>query len=121
MFFKNETIVLASKFLWWGLIFGLVYIFCRLVFKLSRRNKYVCNAVSFVFWIFFGFVFSQLCIRFNNYSFCWYGLLSMFAGFFLDLISIDFVLTFFAKLLYSKVRKISKGKKNGKLRTSEKV
>lgn len=121
MFFKGATIFIASRFLWWGIVFGASYFVCKVLFRLFKRNVYACNAVSFVYYLLFGFVFSRLCLSLNYYSFCFYGLLSMLAGYVLARISVDFVLTFFAKLLYSKIRNFSKRKKNGKLQASEKV
>ena len=121
MFFKGATIFIASRFLWLGLVFGSAYFLCKVLFKISKHNVYVSNLVSFVYWLVFGFVFSRACFILNDYSFCFYGLLSTLAGFALARISVDFVLTFFARLLYSNVRNYGKREKNGKLQTSEKV
>ena len=118
MFFKGSTILVASRFLWLGLVFGCGYFLCRVLYKIARHNIYVSNFVSFVYWLAFGFVFSRACFVLNNYSFCFYGLLSTLAGYVLARISVDFVLTFFARLLYSNVIKYGKRKKNGKLQTS---
>ena len=121
MFFKGATIFIASRFLWLGLVFGSAYFLCRVLFRLFKNNVYACNLVSFIYYLFFGFLFSQLCLSLNNYSFCFYGLISMLAGYALARISVDFVLTFFVKLLYSKFTRLLKGKKNGKLQAGEKV
>lgn len=121
MFFKGATIFVASRFLWAGLVFGCAYFVVKVLFKVFRQNVYLCNLVSFVYYLMLGLVFSRLCFCLNHYSFCFYGLLSMLAGWGIARISVDFVLTFFAKLLYSKVRNFCKRKKNGKLQASEKV
>ena len=121
MFFKGATIFIASRFLWWGLVFGCLYFVCKVLFKISKKNVYVSNFVSFIYWLAFFFVFARLCLSLNYYSFCFYGLVSMLAGYVLARISVDFVLTFFAKLLYSMVIKLLKRKRNGKLQASEKI
>ncbi len=121
MFFKNALMFLALKFLWVGLIFGLIWILCSFVIRLSRRNVFVFNIITFMFLLSFGFVFGQLCIYYYNYSFCWFGLLFMAFGVILVKISMLFFFTIFVKLLYSKfITKFLRGKKNGKLQQSEK-
>lgn len=119
MFLKNHLINLFCKYLWWGLALGLVYIFCRLVMKMSKRNVYVCNLVSFCFWMIFGVIFSLLCINYYGYQVCWFGLFGMFFGLGLVKISIDFFFTSFARLLYNKFRNWKgRARKNGELRSS---
>ncbi len=121
MFFKNALMFLALKFLWVGLIFGLIWILCSFVIRLSRCNVFVFNIITFMFLLSFGFVFGQLCIYYYNYSFCWFGLLFMAFGVILVKISMLFFFTIFVKLLYNKfITKFLRGKKNGKLQQSEK-
>lgn len=120
MFFKNATILLFGKFLWIGIAFGLVWLFFSLVINISRKNVYVFNLLTFVFWIAFGFVYVQLCLHYYNYSFCWFGLLGQILGLALVKISIEFFFTLFAKLLYNGINKGLKRKKDGKLRFNEK-
>ena len=122
MFFKNHLIFLFAKFLWWGLVFGLIYILCNFVKKLSKRNVYVCNFVSFCFWLGFGMIYALLCLNLYNYSFCWFGLLGMFVGVGLVRISIEFFFTKFVRVIYNKVIRIRLRKiDNGKLQTNQKV
>ena len=102
MFFKNHLISLAAKFLWVGVVLGLFYIVCDLAIKISKQNVYVSNIVGFCFWLLFGFLFARMSIVYYNYQACWFGLLSMFAGFVLVKISINFFFTKFAKLVYNK-------------------
>ena len=110
MFFKGHLLGIASRFLWFGLILGLFHIVCKLVILFSRRNVYVSNIVGFCFWLLFGFVFSRLSIVFNNYQVCWFGLFSMFFGFFLVKISVDFFFTKFARVVYNKLANSNKRK-----------
>ena len=122
MFFKNHLISLAAKFLWVGLILGMFYIVCEIVVKLSRRNVYVTNIVGFCFWLLFGGLFARMSIVYYNYSFCWFGLISMLTGWFLVKISINFFFTKFAKLLYNKLANSKKGKrKYEQLQANEKA
>lgn len=111
MFFKNYLVAIFLKFLLIGLYFGLVKIFCKAVINLSRRNIFVVNLISFVFWLAFGAMFAYLSVTLYNYSFCWFGLLGMFLGLFLVQFSIDFFFTNLVFLIYNKLRKNSKGRK----------
>lgn len=117
MFFKNHLIFLFLNFLWCGLLVGLFGAVCALAKKLFRRNVYVCNLLSFCFWLLFGGLFAWLCYNFYNYSFCWFGLLAMVLGVILIKISIEFFFTILAKLLYNKIarspaKEIFDGKSN---------
>ena len=103
MFLKTHLISVAARFLWAGLILGVFYIFCELVVKFSRRNVYISNIVGFCFWLLFGFVYARFCIVLNSYSVCWYGLFSMFFGFFLVKISLNFFFTKIARVVYNKL------------------
>lgn len=121
MFFKNGLIDVSLKFFWVGLIFGLAWILCSFVIKLSRRNVFVVNLVTFSFILGFGLVFGRMCLFLYNYSFCWFGLLSMAFGVILVQISIQIFFTFLIKLLYNKFKNnFSRGKNHGKLQQSEK-
>ncbi len=121
MFFKNALITLFLKFLWVGLIFGLIWIVCSLVIKLSRKNIFVFNIVTFCYFLGFGMTFAIMCVTLYNYSFCWFGLLAMAFGVILIKISIEFFFTIFVKLLYNKFTKsFYKGKKDGKFQQVEK-
>ena len=110
MFFKNYLIDLSPLFLWVGLVFGLIHIFCKCVVKLFRNNIYVTNFVGFCYWLLFGGFFARICLVYYNYCFCWFGLLFMFFGFFLVKISVDFFFTKFAKVIYNKFTKKKRGK-----------
>ena len=110
MFFKNYLIFLFLKFLWFGLLLGFFGIICNLAIKLFRKNVYAYNLISFCFWLVFGGVFAMLSLRYYNYTFCWFGLLAIFIGYFLVKISVEFFFTFFAKLLYNKLAKSRKQK-----------
>lgn len=112
MFFKNHLISLASRFLWVGLILGVFYIVCEMVVKISRKNLYVTNIIGFCFWLLFGGLFARMCVVYYNYSFCWFGLFSMFVGWFLVKISINFFFTKFAWLLYNKLANSKRRKRN---------
>lgn len=102
MFFKNYLIYIFLKFLWVGLIFGLIRLVFNFVNKLTKNNVYVFNLLSFVFCIMFGSSFIYLCFLYYNYAFCWFGLLGMFLGLFLVKVSLDFLLTSLLTILYYK-------------------
>lgn len=121
MFFKNALIFLFLKFLWFGLIFGLIWLLCKAVIGLSKRNVYIFNLITFIYLTAFGVVYVWLCCNFYNYSFCWFGLLGMVLGAILVKISINFFFTIFAKLLYNKCTNSNlRGKKDGKLQPNQK-
>lgn len=101
MFFKNHLISVAAKFLWFGLIFGLFFVLCKFVVKVSKRNVYVSNIVWFCFFLPFGGVFAWLCNLYYSSKFCWYGLFLMIFGLILVQISLDFFFTKFAKMVYN--------------------
>lgn len=120
MFFKNYLIYIFIKFLWAGITWGLVKLPCRLVIHLSKKNVFIVNLISFVFWSAFGIHFIWLCNSYYNYSFCWFGLLGMFLGLFLVKFSLDFLFTKLFVLLYNRITKIKLRKKqDGKLQTNE--
>ena len=121
MFFRNHLFLLALKFLWLGLVLGLVYVVVKLVYRASKRNVYVCNFVSFCFWLAFGMSFAWLSVWGYSGRFCWFGLLFIVLGMILVKISIDFFFTKFAGLLYNKFKKLTKGGRNGRLQTKKEV
>ncbi len=122
MFFKNHLITVAARFLWVGLIAGLVYIVIKFISKLSGKNVYVHNLITFCFWLAVGLVFSRACIVLYQCKFCWFGLLSLLVGMFLVKISIEFFFTKFMRLLYNVLKKKEKrDKRNGKLQANQEV
>ena len=122
MFLKNHYIALFCKFLWWGLVFGLFYVICKLVIKAFKRNVYVSNLVTFCFWLAFGLVFSWVSIVMYNYTFCWFGLLFMLIGFWFVKKTQQIFFTKFVLLLYNSVTKIKlkRGVQSGTLQTNQK-
>lgn len=120
MFFKNFLIFVFLKFLWVGLIFGLFKLVCNAVTVLFKKNVYVCNLVSFCFWLAFGITFSVMSFALYNFSFCWFGLLGMLFGLLLVKISVNFFFTIFVKLLYNKAKhKSTECDCNGKLQPNK--
>lgn len=111
MFFKNYLIYIFLKFLWIGLIFGLIRLVFNLINKLCKDNVYVYNLTSFIYWISFGGFFIALCFLYYNYSFCWFGLLAMLLGLFLVKVSLDFLLTNLLVILYYKFTNFKTRKK----------
>ena len=103
MFFRGQTIAIFLRFLWIGLIFGIIAIFFKLVAKISKKNLLVINITSFAYWLGFGLCFNLLCMHYYNNTFCWFGLLGMLAGMFVIKISIEFFFDYFVKLFYNKV------------------
>lgn len=121
--FQNEKILeLFLKFFWVGLIFGVVSILFKFVVNLFRRNTYVLNTMTFIFWLGFGSVFNFMCIKLYNYSFCWFGLLGIVLGLVFVKISIGFFFDYFVSFIYNKVVSLkNKRRMNGKLQTNKKI
>ena len=119
-FFNNYNIYLFLKFFWWGLVLGLGLILVDVIIRLTRKNVYIYNLITFCFWIVFCGIYATLCLNFYNYSFCWFGLLGMMLGAFIVQISLKFLFTIFVKLLYNKFAKSRRRKTDGKLRSSQK-
>jgi len=121
MFFRNASAILAVKFLWVGLLFGIASIFLKFFVKLTRKNVYIVNIVCFVFWLTFGLVFSAMCFYFNDYSFSFYGLVSMLAGIIIVKISIEFFFDYFVRFIYNGVSNAKEKRRNGRLQANKKV
>ena len=119
MFFKNALFYVFLKFLYVGLILGLVWLIFSAVIKISRKNLYVYNLLTFVYVLAFGFIFAVLCQKYYDYSFCWFGLFGQILGFLLVKFSIEFFWTIILKLLYNVF--IKRKNENGKLITSKKA
>ena len=64
MFFKGQEFSLFALFLWLGLVFGIIAIVFKTTAKLFKRNTYVVNLLTFVFWTGFGLTFCLMCNRF---------------------------------------------------------
>ena len=116
MFFKNYYLFISLKFLWVGLIFGVIKIAFDIFNKITRNNVFVFNLIYFVFWSSLSYFFILLCKIYYNYSFCWFGLLLMLTGLISVKISLNFLLTNLTILLYHcvnrlKLRKLSNEKK----------
>lgn len=119
MFFKNASIYLFARFLWFGLVLGLVQLFFVFVIRVFRKNVYVHNLLMFLYYLLFGLTYSYLCKHFYSYSFCYYGLFGMILGLVLVKISIQFFFTKIISLLYNKFTKLFlRRKANGRLRTN---
>jgi hypothetical protein len=115
MFFKNGYIFLFARFFWLGLVMGLALILVDVAVKITRKNVYVFNLVTFLFVFAFGGVFAITCLKFYNYSFCWFGLLAMVLGTFLVKISIKFTFDKVVHLVYNGFTMMRGKKENGKL------
>ena len=121
MFELGMTANIFLKFLWVGLIYGLIHIFCKTVIKLFHKNLYVTNLIMFCFWLLFGGTFAYYCLMYNNFSFSFWGLACMAAGFILVKLRIDFFFTKFCKVIYNRIRNFKKRKtQNVQLRADEK-
>lgn len=122
MFFKNASIYLFLRFLWFGLVLGLILLFFKFVIRVFRKNVYIHNLLMFCYTLLFGLTYCYLCKTFYNFSFCWFGLFGMVLGLILVKISIEFFFTKIISLLYNKFTKLfSRRKNDGELRTSQKV
>ena len=121
MFFKNGLIVLFVRFLWVGLVLGVVSIVVKIVSKIFRKNVFIVNILSFLFWITFGCLYILMCFKFNDYSFSGVGLSAMVLGVLIIKISIEFFFDYFLRFIYNEVSLLKRKNKNGKLQTDEKV
>ena len=120
-FFRNFEILLFVKFLWVGLIFGVVSIVLKTIAKIFRKNVFVVNILSFLFWLGFGMIYSFLCFRLNYFSFSAIGLFSMLLGVLIIRISVDFFFDYFIRFIYNEFSLVRGKRKNGKLQTNKKV
>ena len=120
MFFRNGAVLLFVKFLWVGLVFGLIAIGLKTIAKLFKKNIFIVNVFTFLFWLSFGAVFLLMSFSLNNYSLSWIGLGGMIAGVIVIKISIDFFFDYFIRFIYNEFI-LGRGKKNGKLQTGKKI
>ena len=123
MFFKGQEFSLFALFLWLGLVFGVIAIVFKTTAKLFKRNTYVVNLLTFVFWTGFGLTFCLMCNRFYNYSFCWFGLAGMCLGLVFIKISVQFFFDRFVRFIYNKViiMKTKRKSRSGRLQTNKKI
>ena len=120
MFFRNAALLLFVKFLWMGLLLGLVSVVLKTISKICKKNVVIVNVLSFIFWIVFGAIFLLMSFMFNNYSLSWVGLGGLLSGIFVIKISVDFFFDYFIRFIYNEFI-LRKGKKNGKLQTDKKI
>ena len=123
MFFKGQEFSLFALFLWLGLVFGIIAIVFKATAKLFKRNTYVVNLLTFVFWTGFGLTFCLMCNRFYNYSFCWFGFAGMCLGLVFIKISVQFFFDRFVRFIYNKViiMKTKRKSRSGRLQTNKKI
>ena len=121
IFFRNADIILATKFLWAGLVMGVVAVILKTIAKVFRKNVYLVNLFSFIFWIAFGGIFSVLCFELNCYSYSGIGLVSMVLGLLIIRISVEFFFDYFIRFIYNEFSSLKRKHKNGKLQTNKKV
>lgn len=121
MFLKNEMFFLFIKFLWAGLVFGVIAIVLKTICKIFRKNVLLVNVLTFIFWLCFGIIYELLCVKLNNFAFFGAGLLGMIAGVLIIKISIDFFFDYFVRFIYNEIT-LKKGRNiNGKLQASKKI
>ena len=121
MFFKGVKVVLFAKFLWAGLLLGVVAILLKTIVKIFRKNTYLVNLFTFVFIVAFGVIFSYLCFLLNDYSFSGVGLIAMTLGIAIIRISVEFFFDYFIRFIYNEFSLLKRKRRNGKLQTDKKV
>ena len=121
MFFKNAVILMFVKFLWLGLIFGVVRIVFKFISKIFRKNVFIVNILSFIFWLALGVVYFLMCFKLNSYSFSGIGLFGVVLGLLIIKISVEFFFDYFIRFIYNEFRNIRRKYKNGKLQTNKKI
>lgn len=120
MFFKNASLLLFVKFLWLGLIFGVVSIVLKMLAKIFKKNVFVVNLLGFIYWICFGCVWIIFSMKSSMLSISLSGLCAMTLGVIIIKISIDFFFDYFIRFIYNEFRKSKRKLQNGKLQASEK-
>lgn len=120
MFFKNASLLLFVKFLWLGLIFGVVSIVLKMVAKIFKKNVFVVNLLGFIYWISFGCVWIIFSMKSSMLSISLSGLCAMILGVIIIKISIDFFFDYFIRFIYNEFRKSKRKLQNGKLQANEK-
>lgn len=121
MFFKNAVILIFVKFLWLGLILGVVRIVFKFISKIFRKNVFVVNILSFIFWLALGVVYFLMCFKLNNYSFSGVGLFGVVLGLLIIKISVEFFFDYFIRFIYNEFRNIRRKYKNGELQANKKI
>ena len=120
MFFRNESLLLFVKFLWIGLLLGVISVVLKTISKICKKNVFVVNILTFLFWLVFGAIYLLMSFMFNNYTLSWVGLGGMLTGIVVIKISIDFFFDYFIRFIYNEFI-LRRGKKNGKLQTDKKI
>lgn len=118
MFFREFQIGLFVKFLWLGLVFGIVAVLAKLIVKLTRKNVFITNIVCFLYWLGFGLFYFFMCCKFYEFSFCWFGLFAMLLGIAIIKISIEFFFDYFVRFIYNEITNKKRSKENGKLQAN---
>ena len=123
MFFNNASVLLFVKFLWVGLILGLVSVVLKLIAKIFRKNIIIVNLFMFIFLIACAGCYLLLCVQFNNFSLSWVGLLGIVTGVVIIKISIDFFFDYFIRFIYNEFISRRRDRENGKrkIQASKKV
>ena len=123
MFFGNISILVFVKFLWAGLVLGVISIGMKIIAKIFRKNIIVVNLFMFLFVMLASCVYILMCVRFNNFSLSWVGLLGLISGIVIIKISVDFFFDYFIRFIYNEF--ILKRGKNGngkrKIQANKKV
>ena len=114
MFFGNFKVLLFIKFLWAGLILGLISIILKTFVKIFRKNVVLINLFEFLFVLCTTAVYVFMCVQFNNYSLSWVGLIGLVLGVVIIKISIDFFFDYFIRFIYNEFILRRVNKENGK-------
>lgn len=121
MFFRNAEIALFIKFLWIGLVFGVIAIVLKNISKIFRKNIVIVNILSFSFWLVFGLVYYFASFRLNNLALSGVGFAGMLAGIIIIKISVDFFFDYFIRFIYNEFIKRERIKTNGKVQADKKI
>lgn len=121
MFFKSAMILLFVKFLWAGLVLGVLSVVLKTIAKILRKNVIIVNLFMFVFWLLFGGLYIFLCFELNNFSFSEVGLFAMLLGVLIIRISVEFFFDYFIRFIYNEFSLLKRKRKNGKLQADKKV
>ena len=114
MFFGNASVLLFIKFLWLGLIFGIISLILKTIAKIFKKNAFIVNVLMFVFMIALAGMYLFMCVHFNNYSLSWVGLFGVIIGVLIVKISIDFFFDYFIRFIYNEFISRKRKRLNGK-------
>lgn len=107
--------VIFLKFLFLGIIFGLIYEICKLTKRITKNNIFIVNTVKFVYFSVLGIFFCSFVLRLCSGQVLFYTIFAVIVGIILEQISIGFFFTKFYDMVYNVFAKLISKAKTTKL------